>query len=198
MPRPRPPFLRREVTRHGNVVWYVRKGEGQRIRIRSAFGTLEFEAEYQAALSGTARPQKYAPTARTAPRIYFIECGDYIKIGFASSLKARLSGLTTGNPYPLKVLAIIDGDKQVERSLHDRFASAFHRGEWFRKTPELLTFIDRLSSQGDIEAAETTARASVRAGRVDKAKRDLALAMRRRQGAWDGRLETYRSIHDQQ
>ena len=66
MPRPRPPFLRREVTRHGNVVWYVRKGEGQRIRIRSAFGTLEFEAEYQAALSGTARPQKYAPTARTA------------------------------------------------------------------------------------------------------------------------------------
>ena len=25
MPRPRPPYLSREVTRHGRVVWYVRR-----------------------------------------------------------------------------------------------------------------------------------------------------------------------------
>lgn len=58
MPRPRPPFLRREVTRHGIVVWYVRKGEGQRVRIRAAFGTTAFDAEYQAALNATPRPVK--------------------------------------------------------------------------------------------------------------------------------------------
>src|SRR6516165_851276 len=62
MPRPRPPFLRREVTRHGTVVWYVRKNEGPRIRIRSAFGTMEFEAEYQAALGATPHPAKGGPT----------------------------------------------------------------------------------------------------------------------------------------
>ena len=51
MPRPRPPYLSHEVTRHGRAVWYVRRN-GKRIRIRAAFGTSEFEAEYQAALAG--------------------------------------------------------------------------------------------------------------------------------------------------
>jgi integrase len=52
MPRPRPPYLQRQLTRHGKVVWYVRKYPGPRIRIKAAFGTPEFDAEYSAALSG--------------------------------------------------------------------------------------------------------------------------------------------------
>jgi integrase len=62
MPRPRPPFLQREVTRHGTVVWYVRRVHGARIRIRAPFGTPEHDAEYQAALAGepiTARVVKF-------------------------------------------------------------------------------------------------------------------------------------------
>jgi integrase len=58
MPRPRPPHLQREATRHGRVVWYVRLDRGPRIRIKAQFGTPEFETEYQAAISGTPRPQK--------------------------------------------------------------------------------------------------------------------------------------------
>jgi integrase len=53
MPRPRPPHLHRQRSRHGAVVWYVRRGHGPRIRIRAEFGTPEFDAEYQAALDGT-------------------------------------------------------------------------------------------------------------------------------------------------
>lgn len=53
-PRPRPPFLRREFTRHGKAVWYFRREDGPRIRIRAEFGTPEFDAEYQAALTGHA------------------------------------------------------------------------------------------------------------------------------------------------
>jgi hypothetical protein len=49
MPRPRPPFLSRGVSRHGKPVWYVRR-LGKRIRLRADFGTSEFDAEYQAAL----------------------------------------------------------------------------------------------------------------------------------------------------
>lgn len=52
MPRRRLPYVMREVTRHGAVVWYVRKGRGKRIRLKSAYGTDEFFAEYQAALAG--------------------------------------------------------------------------------------------------------------------------------------------------
>ena len=51
MPRPRPPYLSREVTRHGRAVWYVRRN-GKRIRLQADFGTPDFEAQYQAALAG--------------------------------------------------------------------------------------------------------------------------------------------------
>ena len=61
MPRPRPPHLHRETTRHGKAVWYVRVGKGPRIRLRAEYGTPEFKAEYQAAISGTPRPNKGAP-----------------------------------------------------------------------------------------------------------------------------------------
>jgi integrase len=53
MPRPRPPHLHRQVTRHGKTVWYVRVAKGARIRIRAEFGSTEFYAEYQSALSGS-------------------------------------------------------------------------------------------------------------------------------------------------
>jgi integrase len=65
MPRPRPPHLQRQITRHGKTVWYVRIGKGPRIRIRAQFGTPEFDDEYQAAVSGKPRPKKGAPATGT-------------------------------------------------------------------------------------------------------------------------------------
>jgi integrase len=52
MPRPRPPHLHRETTRHGVTVWYFRRGDGPRIRIRGEYGSPEFTAAYRAALAG--------------------------------------------------------------------------------------------------------------------------------------------------
>lgn len=52
MPRPRPPHVHRQTTRHGATVWYVRVGHGPRIRLKSAPGQPGFEAEYRAALEG--------------------------------------------------------------------------------------------------------------------------------------------------
>lgn len=56
MPRPRPPYLHREVTRHGATVWYVRKGDGPRIRIRGEYGSEAFLTAYRAAVAGTPLP----------------------------------------------------------------------------------------------------------------------------------------------
>jgi integrase len=61
MPRPRPPYLQHEKTRHGKWVWYVRKGDGPRIRIHAEFGTPEFDEQYQAVVRG----EKPQPKART-------------------------------------------------------------------------------------------------------------------------------------
>jgi integrase len=65
MPRPRPPHLHRESTRHGKAVWYVRIGKGPRTRLHAVFGSPEFDSEYQAAISGQPRPAKGAPAAGT-------------------------------------------------------------------------------------------------------------------------------------
>jgi integrase len=62
MPRARPPFVLREVTRHGKVKWYVRVGKGPRIRV-PAYATPEFDAAYEAAISGEPKPTKGAPAA---------------------------------------------------------------------------------------------------------------------------------------
>lgn len=60
MPKPRPPHLHREQTRHGAHVWYVRKGRGPRIRLRSQYDTQTFWTEYRAALDGAPKPSKAA------------------------------------------------------------------------------------------------------------------------------------------
>jgi site-specific recombinase XerD len=64
MPRPRPPHLHRQISRHGKPVWYVRIGKGKRIRIRAVYDTPEFQTEYDAAIRGE-RPTK--PGMRAAP-----------------------------------------------------------------------------------------------------------------------------------
>jgi integrase len=51
MPRSRLPYLQRQTTRHGKVVWYVRRGTGPRVRINAAYGSPEFFAEYQVAVA---------------------------------------------------------------------------------------------------------------------------------------------------
>lgn len=65
MPRPRPPYLLRETNRHGSTVWYVRRGNGPRIRIRGEYGSKEFIEAYNAAIAGrqlnVSEPSKSSP-----------------------------------------------------------------------------------------------------------------------------------------
>src|ERR1700722_9984953 len=56
MPRPRPPHLHRETTRHRKSVWYVRIGKGKRVRIPGEYGSPEFMAAYDDAISGRCKP----------------------------------------------------------------------------------------------------------------------------------------------
>jgi hypothetical protein len=61
VPRPRPPHLHRQITRHGKSVWYFRIDKGKRIRLRAEYGTPEFDNEYQAAIAGTHDEAKTTP-----------------------------------------------------------------------------------------------------------------------------------------
>ena len=64
MPRKLPPFLHREFTRHKKPVWYFRRGKGRRVRIPGEFGSVEFNAAYDAVLNG-ARPARAPPAQGT-------------------------------------------------------------------------------------------------------------------------------------
>jgi integrase len=67
MPRPRKPYIHREVTRHGKTIWYFRKGMGKRIRLPGVFGSPEFNAAYDAAAMGK-EPDKKSTTPQTKLR----------------------------------------------------------------------------------------------------------------------------------
>jgi len=61
MPRKLPPYVVRQRTRHGQIVFYFRQGKGKRIRLPT-LGTPEFEEAYQSArqtiLTPTQKPQE--------------------------------------------------------------------------------------------------------------------------------------------
>jgi Meiotically Up-regulated Gene 113 (MUG113) protein len=78
--------------------------------------------------------------------IYFIECGDFIKIGHSTRLGLRLSGIGVDNPHPVVLLHEARGTIRDEKMLHEHFAHLRHRGEWFRRDAELLAFIEKLKA----------------------------------------------------
>jgi integrase len=65
MPRPRPPHLHRESTRHGRTVWYVRPDRGKRVRLHGEYGSPQFQAEYKAAVAGQLSPSATAFKAQS-------------------------------------------------------------------------------------------------------------------------------------
>lgn len=73
--------------------------------------------------------------------VYFMEMGDYIKIGWSVWPASRRNALQTSNPYDIIILGAFPGSQENEQAAHILFAHAKHRGEWFRKTPGLLAYI---------------------------------------------------------
>ena len=60
MPRPRKPYVQRETSRHGKVVWYFRRGDGPRIRLPGEYESAEWLSAYDRAYSGAPAPKPSA------------------------------------------------------------------------------------------------------------------------------------------
>lgn len=74
MPRPRLPNLRHEKTRHGKFCWYVRVGNGPRVRLKAPFGSPEFKGEYDAALTGKPITAPRSPSKDTLRWLWLRYC----------------------------------------------------------------------------------------------------------------------------
>lgn len=76
--------------------------------------------------------------------VYFIKPIDMdgpIKIGCSFSPDRRRRSLETWSPFPLEIIAEIDGDTNLERRFHARFKLSHQNREWFAVTPELLAVV---------------------------------------------------------
>ncbi|MBP1845899.1 hypothetical protein J2046_004173 [Rhizobium petrolearium] len=61
---PRKPFLSREKSRHGRLVWYFKRN-GKRIRLPDEYGSAEFNAAYEKALTGSTISAPEEPKSKT-------------------------------------------------------------------------------------------------------------------------------------
>ena len=75
--------------------------------------------------------------------IYFAYNGKYIKIGYTNYNPAkRLKQLQTSSPQQLILLGYFQGNKELEKYLHKKFAYLNINLEWFKVDDELINFIN--------------------------------------------------------
>ena len=84
-----------------------------------------------------AAAERGTPALRGATVVYFARFGDLIKIGYTSSMPARMAAIS-----PDEVLLTLPGGRPEERALHEIFKRHRVRGEWFRSCPDILDFIN--------------------------------------------------------
>lgn len=64
--------------------------------------------------------------------VYFIDCEAYTKIGFtAYPLLRRFKQWRNGNPFDLKLFALLPGTSALEQALHKQFSHCRIQREWF-------------------------------------------------------------------
>jgi integrase len=86
MPRPRPPHLHSETTRHGKRVWYVRVGHGKRRRLKANYGTDDFWQEYRDALEGKPPKVTKGPAVGSLAWLIarYVESAEWSDLGLAT------------------------------------------------------------------------------------------------------------------
>lgn len=90
--------------------------------------------------------REYESKDATPQFVYFIgaESGP-IKIGVATKPPQRLRELQTSHHERLSILATCEGDMEVEKAYHKRFADHRLSGEWFKRVPEIEAEIEKLT-----------------------------------------------------
>jgi hypothetical protein len=77
-------------------------------------------------------------------RIYFIEAVgmDLIKIGYTIDPVKRFMTMLTVSPAPLSLLGSIWGGPRREAEIHGKLEAHRLHGEWFKKVPEVMAYVE--------------------------------------------------------
>jgi len=79
--------------------------------------------------------------------VYFIECGNRMKIGVSVCPQDRVKQLQTGSPSPLVLRAAVSGGHNVEKELHHKFSDERLDGEWFLLSQRLEKYIEEIKNE---------------------------------------------------
>lgn len=85
--------------------------------------------------------------------VYFVQMGGTegpIKIGYSESVRQRMGQLKTGSPFPLTLLATVEGSPRLEQELHAVFHKHWIAREWFNPDAELLEAVE-FAKNSDLE-----------------------------------------------
>lgn len=81
-------------------------------------------------------PVNFDRNATSTRNIYFLRCGEFLKIGIAGDIEQRIRGFKIGNPHSIKLEAYRTVPRalcvQIEKAVHAALAHRHHEGEWFR------------------------------------------------------------------
>jgi hypothetical protein len=78
--------------------------------------------------------------------VYFAGFAEYVKIGWSTNVNARLRELQTGAPERLRLYTVLPGIRDKEKDTHRRFAHLRLQGEWFRRAPDLVEFMEQVKA----------------------------------------------------
>ena len=83
--------------------------------------------------------------------VYFIQArnGGPVKIGYSGNPKKRLYDLSVASFEPLRLVAVVPGDRRDEREVHEQLDHLRIRGEWFRPSEEMREVV-RERQTGDV------------------------------------------------
>lgn len=73
--------------------------------------------------------------------VYFIQSRGMVKIGFSSKIANRITELSAQNPVTVRLLAVIQGGRDMERRLHEMLAEHRIKGEWFRRSDQVKAVV---------------------------------------------------------
>lgn len=100
-------------------------------------------------LSVPAPPEpKPPPPPPKVPVVYFVQAGEFVKIGKSTDWRARIAGLQTGSPHVVVPLLVLPATPNAERLLHYQFAEHRINGEWFRPAAEIMAYIEEHRADG--------------------------------------------------
>lgn len=128
-----PKYVSPEPDRHGNQRWYYRRA-GKRVRLNGRPGEKAFDRSYD--LAHDAYEER-----RKAHYVYFLRIGSRVKIGTTTNVDERIAALKTGMPGKPVLSYVAKGGRQLEASLHRKFAADRIHGEWFRFSEAIKQWI---------------------------------------------------------